>query len=326
MSKPGMLTIEGVDYPVREEMLKQSDLSFYAENPRVFSLLNTSHGIPDQDLIEKTMRSFDHVKQLRVSIKDNGGLIDPLIVRKGVVLEGNSRLAAYRLLCDEDPIKWGYVKCQILPDDFPDDAVFALLGQYHVSGKTNWSPFEQGGFLVRQVRASNKPIEYIAKVLGITASDAKRYVRTYEFMEEHNDLEPRRWSYYEEYLKNAGIKKYRETSAEIDDVIVEQVKTGQIKEAIDIRKKLGEIAKSESREAKKIMKDVIEGKVSIYDGFEELEETGKIGSAYKALQKFNEKIGSSEFERQLAEENPAQIRYQLRQIQKKVKKILGKMG
>ncbi len=326
MDNQGMLTIENVDYPVYEKELKQMDLQFYAENPRVFSLLNMSHDIPDQDLIEKTMRAFDHVKQLKISIKDNGGLIDPLIVRRNVVLEGNSRLAAYRILFEEDPIRWGYVKCQILPDDFPDDAVFALLGQYHVSGKTNWSPFEQGGFLVRQIRTSKKPIEHIAKVLGITTSNANRYVRTYEFMEDHDDLEPRRWSYYEEYLKSAGIKKYRETSPDIDNEIVKQIKTGQIKEAVDIRNKLGEIAKSESREAKKIMKDIIAGDVSIYDGFDELQETGKIGSAYKTLQKFNEKIGSDKFEKQIANEDVSQIKYQLKQIQKKVRRLLDKMN
>lgn len=326
MSKAGMLTIDGTDYPIAEEMIKQSELSFYAENPRVFSLLNASHGIPDQDLIETTMRGFDHVKQLRISIKNNGGLIDPLIVRNGIVLEGNSRLAAYRLLCDEDPIKWGYVKCQVLPDDFPDDAVFALLGQYHVSGKTNWSPFEQGGFLVRQIRLSNKPVEYIAKVLGITTGSANSYVRTYEFMEEHDDLEPRRWSYYEEYLKNAGIKKYRNTSPDIDDSFVAQVKSGQIKEAIDVRNVFGAIAKSESREAKKIMGEIISGSMSIYDGYDELDSTGKIGDAYKILQKFNQKIRAKEFEFQIANEDPSQIKYQLRQIKKKVSNLLEKIN
>lgn len=325
MSEAGMLTIEGVDYPVREEMLKQSDLLFYPENPRVFSLLNTSHGIPDQDRIEETMRAFDHVKQLRSSIQSNGGLIDPLVVRNGVVLEGNSRLAAYRILCDEDPLKWGYVKCQILPDDFPDEAIFPLLGQYHVSGKTNWSPFEQGGFLVRQVKLTKKPIEHIAKVLGIPVSSAKSFVKTYSFMEEHDDLEPRRWSYYEEYLKNAGIKKYRKTTDELDDVFVQQVKSGEIKEAMDVRKVLGSIARSNSREAKKIMSQVISGSVSIYDGFDELESTGKIGDAYKVLQKFNSKISKKEFAAQLANEDPAQIKYQLRQISKNIKKYLDKM-
>lgn len=53
-----------------------------------------------------TLKGMEHVKQLRVSIESNGGLIDPLIVRDGdfMVLEGNSRLAAYRLLCRTDAV------------------------------------------------------------------------------------------------------------------------------------------------------------------------------------------------------------------------------
>ncbi|MCQ2752535.1 MAG: ParB N-terminal domain-containing protein [Coriobacteriales bacterium] len=326
MTKPNALTINGTDYPTEEIMLKQSDLLFYPENPRVFSLLNISKGIPDQTLIENTMKAFDHVKQLKTAIKDNDGLIDPIIVRKNVVLEGNSRLAAYRLLAENDPIKWGYIKCQVLPDDFPDEAVFALLGQYHVSGKTNWSPFEQAGFLVRQIRISKRPVDHIAKVLGIKKSDANRLVRVYEFMEKHEDLEPRRWSYYDEYLKNQGIKKYRKAIPDIDDVIVEKVKSGEIREAIDIRNKLGEIAKSDSREAKQIMNDIIANNTTIYEGYEELEETGKIGDAYKVLQKFNERLNDKAFQKQLAKEDRGQIKYQLKQIKKQTKRLLERMN
>ena len=74
------------------------------------------------------------------------------------------------------------------------------------------------------------------------------------------------------------------------------------------------------------MKDIIAGDVSIYDGFDELQETGKIGSAYKTLQKFNEKIGSDKFEKQIANEDVSQIKYQLKQIQKKVRRLLDKMN
>ena len=94
------LTIGKNDYEVRLEDLNQIDLKFYPENPRVYSILNIDSAEPSQDDIEDYMCSQDHVKQLKESIKSNGGLIDPIIVRDRdfVVLEGNSRLAAYRIL------------------------------------------------------------------------------------------------------------------------------------------------------------------------------------------------------------------------------------
>lgn len=317
-----ILTINDIDYTVETKMINHTDLEYYAENPRIFSLLDMSNGIPDQERIQSTLQDFDHVKQLKTAIKDNGGLIDAIIVRNNVVLEGNSRLAAYRLLFEDEPLRWSQIKATILPNDFPEDAVFALLGQYHVSGKTKWAPYEQAGFLVRQMRASGRNIKSIAKVLGIAEAEAKRLVKVYEFMEQQNDLEKSHWSYYDEYLKNQGINKYRKASDRIDDVFVEQVKTGAIKEAIDVRKKLGPIAKSESREAKKIMNDIIDNKIDVYYGYTKLEDSGKIGDSYKVLQKFNERINDENFKKSLANENIKQIQYQLKQIQRSVKKLL----
>ncbi len=151
---------------------------------------------------------MDHVKQLKESIKANGGLIDPLIVRDGdyIVLEGNSRLAAYRLLCKNDPIKWANVKCILLPSDIDDAAIFTLLGQYHIIGRKDWNPYEQAGYLYRMVKSSNQPIEFIARELGITEFAAKKAVEVYTYMLDCNDNHPNKWSYYDELLKNKNIK------------------------------------------------------------------------------------------------------------------------
>ena len=100
------LTIGKKIFEVQKGDLNQADLKFYIDNPRVYSALRTHNETPSQKEIEELMTGMDHVKQLKLSIETNGGLIDPLIVRAGdnVVLEGNSRLAAYRLLCRIDPI------------------------------------------------------------------------------------------------------------------------------------------------------------------------------------------------------------------------------
>ena len=96
------------------------------------------------------MKSMEHVKQLRLSIEQNGGLIDPLIVvkRNGdyVVLEGNSRLAAYRLLAEKDPVKWQKVRANILPEEISENEIFTLLGQYHLVGRKDWNIFEQAAY------------------------------------------------------------------------------------------------------------------------------------------------------------------------------------
>jgi hypothetical protein len=89
-------------------MVQQSNLHFYTENHRVYAVLRDDGKVPTQEDICDRLLEMDHVKQLIQDIKMDGGLIEPLIVRDGTfeVLEGNSRLAAYRYLAKGDPIKW----------------------------------------------------------------------------------------------------------------------------------------------------------------------------------------------------------------------------
>lgn len=322
------LTIGNKDYIVEIKELKQSDLQFYPENPRVYSVLNTSEEDPSQEEIEKLMCRMEHVKQLKVSIESNGGLIDPLIVRGGdfTVLEGNSRLAAYRLLCEIDPIKWGMVKCKVLPADIDDSAIFALLGQYHIIGRKDWDPYEQATYLYRRHQQTKLPVEYMAEELGVSKQKATRMIEVVKFMISKNDLNKRNWSYYEEYLKNAGIKKYRDTDPDLDDTISSAIKAGTIKEASDIRK-LGEIAKVGDKQSKKVMQKIAQKKVDIYEGYSEIQDAGKIEDVVKKLKTFRKVVNEQSFEKQIfaTTETYQQAKFEIDKIIKRLKNLQSKM-
>lgn len=318
------LTIGKKDYVVEICELNQADLKFYTENPRVYSSLNMDGGEPSQDEIEEHMCNMDHVKQLKVSIDSNGGLIDPLIVRGGdfTVLEGNSRLAAYRLLCRTDVIKWGKVKCKLLPADIDDDAIFALLGQYHIIGRKDWDPFEQANYLYRRHQQTRLPIEYMAQELGISKQKANTMIKVIEFMIQNNDLNKRHWSYYDEYLKNAGIKKYRETNPDIDDTIVEAIKTETINEASDMRK-LGDIAKIGDKQSKKIMQKISEGEIDVYEGYSLVEDAGKLDDVVKKLKNFRQYINDDTVEKQIkaSDEIYKQAQFEIKKILKRLQDL-----
>jgi hypothetical protein len=307
-------------------------LRFYPENPRVYSALNVSEATPSQDDIEEKMISMDHVKQLRLSIEQNGGLIDSLIVIEQkvgfVVLEGNSRLAAYRILAKKDPVKWNMVRCLMLPNDIPERDIFTLLGQYHLVGRKDWSKFEQAAYLYRQKESSRLEDDTLAKMVGLTPGTVSSYINVYKFMLDHEDLRQDRWSYYEEYLKNRGIKKYRETNSKIDETFVAQVKSGEIKQAIDVRDVYGKIAKSTSKDAKKIMQRIVDKEISIYDGHERLAATGKTGNAYQKVKKFREVISDDDFKKALRLEASAtnDVRFELKKIQKSIESLLKELG
>ncbi len=322
------LIIGKLDYEVEVRDLNQADLRFYPENPRVYSVLNIMGGDPTQEEIENHMCSLDHVKQLKISIESNGGLIDPLIVRDGdfTVLEGNSRLAAYRLLCATDPVKWGKVRCKILPADISDSAIFTLLGQYHIIGRKDWEPFEQAHYLYRRHLQTKIPVGFMAQELGISKQKAEKMIEVIEFMIEHDDLNKRHWSYYEEYLKNASIKRYRRTHPDIDDTIAEEIKTDVIKEAADMRK-LGQIAAIDDKQSKKIMQQIAGGSIDLYDGYEELADAGKLDDVIKKLKTFRKVVSEPSFEKQVqtSDETLQQAKFEIGKIIKRLTAIHTKL-
>ena len=318
------LTIGKRTFIVEDTELAQADLKFYVDNPRVYSVLRNADTEPTQEEIQKLMTDMDHVKQLKLSIESNGGLIDPLIVRDGdfVVLEGNSRLAAYRLLCRVDPILWGKVKCKVLPKDIDDSAIFTLLGQYHIVGRKDWSPYEQAGYLYRRHRDTKLPVEAMSKELGITTGDAKKYIEVYQFMLDHNDLEPNQWSYYEELLKNRAIRTAARKDPEIVNKVVKKIKTREITAAADIRK-VGQIveAGTKTKAAKSVASKYIKGEVSLESALESLKDSGDLDEVFQKLNKFKEYINSTEVDKKIRLSTPDTISKTMFEIDRIIKRL-----
>lgn len=319
------LKIGDRSFLVREEDLPVRDLKFYEDNPRVYSMLHNSYGdVPTQEDIEEYMSGMEHVKELRQSI-EQVGLIDPLIVRDGdyVVLEGNSRLAAYRKLARKDPTKWGSVKCKILPADIDNDTIIIILGQYHIVGRKDWSPFEQAGFILRGLEDTRYPIEELAQKMGISITAAKNYVRVYEYMRDHDDLIPSKWSYYEEFLKNRSIKEEIKTNVALEERVVAQIKRGEIHEAADVRK-LGEIIKAKSKPAKKVLARYIEGKETLNAAYEELKDSGQINDILQKFNRFKEYISDTDLDEKIGssqKELQDKLAYEIKGILKRLDKL-----
>lgn len=129
------ITIHGKTIPCRDERLPIDSLLFLKDNPRVYSCIAELAGFDDlfpaeqQQTIYDTLRKEQSVRVLIPDIRDNGGLIEPILVRadREEVIEGNSRLAAYRSLYNETKDnKWKYIPCRIV-SRLSDDQLAALL-------------------------------------------------------------------------------------------------------------------------------------------------------------------------------------------------------
>lgn len=290
MATTRTITIGNHQVLAEEKEMKQSDLLFYPENPRVFNAINGVLGSnPSQRDIEIHMKGLEHVKTLKLSIEANGGLLEPIIVRKNIVLEGNSRLAAYRILAGTDPIKWGMIKCNVLPDDTSDELVTLLLGTIHIIGKTPWSPFEQAGYLTRAINKTRKSIEALAHEMGLSKSLAQSYIRVYQMMMEADDTTPSKWSYYYELDKRKDIKEADENNPtmEIMTTVIDMIKENKIPKAQDLRD-IGKVVKAKGENASEALEGLLTGDLTIQQAKELVQEETKLASLQSKADIFNE--------------------------------------
>jgi hypothetical protein len=278
---------------------------------------------PTQDTIQDALFGMDHVRQLVQSIKENGGLIDPIIVQAGsnIVLEGNSRLAAYRLLAKQDPIKWARLRAKVVPESMSESDIFCLLGEYHIIGKKDWAPFEQAGYLYRRHHTHGVTIEQLAKEINLSKRTISHLVDVYRFMLENDERDLNRWSYFDEYLKSNKIKRARQKYPELDKQIIRKIRNGEISKAVDIRDGLEKIVEGGGKNLAKFAA----GKVRFADSYEAALHRGIGDQGVRHLKKFKEWLVRVETQNglvQLDGEPRKQAMYDLKKIQTVIVRVL----
>jgi hypothetical protein len=321
-----VLTIRANKVRVRIGTIEQIRLKFFVDNPRIYSIVRANETEPSQEEIEAALQGMEHVKILKGDIEQNGGLIDPIVVKDGTleVIEGNSRLAAYRLLAKQNPIFWGSIKCLFLPQAIDDSLLSSLLGQYHLKGKKEWPPYEQAGFLHRRFTKQKIDIPQLADEMSETQAKVKQYINTYQFMIDKDDNKPNRWSYYFEYLRSKKIQEASKDFVDFEPLIVSLIKSGKIDNAQDLRDKLPVIC-----QAKKVLKKFVSGKLAFEDAFEEAEESGVASDAYLKLNKFRNWLVSDVAQNKIISAKPpsaGKIQYEIDTILNEIRRLADKLN
>lgn len=273
--------------------VKISKLKFYKENPRIYSQYNKEDfEYLTTEQIQSKMILLDHVKKLKASILENGGVIEPLIVRKEdmTVLDGNSRLAALRALNTSNPIKWAEVNVILLPEGVDKKDVSAILGVYHIVGRKDWSPYEQAGYLYRLQFEDEHTSEEISEILGIQESEVKKYISVYKLMIENNDEVSSKWSYYNEYNTLRAIKNMIKAQPKAESIILEKIRNNQFDKAEDLRDFSKIMNVTGKGDRNKLIKEFIQDPDSFYDIVDEAEDKGGANSLIKSFEKFNKKL------------------------------------
>jgi hypothetical protein len=320
------ILIRGEEVEVQRGKIDHKKLRFYPENPRLYSLVRPDEGEPDQEAIQDRLVKMDHVKELIQSIKENGGLMEPIYVHGETfeVLEGNSRLAAYRRLAETDPFTWAEMKCVLLPASFEKERIFAFLGQLHIVGKKDWAPFEQAGFLYRRHKREDISTNEIAAQINLPKSEVRNLVKTYEYMVSVGDTDVNKWSYYYELIKSRKISGIIKKIPEFETFLVGKIKAGQIKKAADVRDAVPKLSLAK----KSLIDKVVCGKVDIYEAVERVEESGNADTTYLRLKRFRDWLVTSETRAAIeatSDEARKKMEYELRQVVKRAQEHLKRL-
>ena len=241
------VVLSGVRIQVRGMDLPLSDIQLDPMNPRLANTLALNH--PDDDVkvqaqMEKTLWDDPDTRGLYQSIKQNGGLIERIIVRaNGVVAEGNCRTVVYRKLranFPNDP-KWQSIPARVLPANITDKQIAVLLGELHVGGKNEWLPFEKAGHIHELFNKHGLTQDEIAKLLHTSKTSVNHNVHAFSAMKDKylkkypGPAGVRKFSYFFELYKKPFLREWVKDNPTALDSFVRWVGTDKIGKGAEVR-------------------------------------------------------------------------------------------
>ena len=331
-----MLQMKPVPYV--EATVHIDNLAFYPENPRIYSRF-AGEVDRTQAKVQKTLEDMEHVKSLRMRIDRDGQVNEPLFCTainssstlhgqyEYQVLEGNSRLAALKMHKRGSIPVVTSVPCRIL--DFSayserdtETLIFALLGELHITGKTDWNSYENAAYIHRRHKNQGVPLDEIAKEIGKTPRTVQTMVTAFETMLDADDQKQDHWSYYEVLVSNTRIRDVRVNDPNVHEGLVALIKDEKLPSAQKMRESLADILKNKRARRKLLDED---------DPFAEAlalaEMSGDTNKTRKQLERFHKYLGEAPTKQQIrsllrSDSTRGATEYELKQITKIIERLM----
>ena len=252
-------------------------LKFLKDNPRVYACTHGQRNFADlsleeqQDFIYKALKDQPSVKNLRPDVERNGGLMEPVLIRRDTneVIEGNSRLAVYRMLNEKDPDseQWQSIPCEVV-SKLSDEQMAAFLSQIHVKGKTQWTAYEKANFAYVK-KEGGLDFEKISELFGESQATIRTRVKVIETMRKNRDEKLSHFSYYDVVVRSKEISKKMNEARDFRTTVLRQIKAlgddpnANPFNAQDLRNKLPVVLKKE-----KVLKKYRDGKIDLDQAYQ----------------------------------------------------------
>lgn len=136
--------------------------------------------------------SSEACASLRESIRENGGIIHPIVVNKRVdgsyvVIEGNTRLQIYKdFLKNNVPGEWSTIR-SIIYDNLDDNRMHAIRLQAHLIGPREWDPYSKALYLHHLANVEHMPMSTLISFCGgnSKASEIRNMIAAFKDMEDY---------------------------------------------------------------------------------------------------------------------------------------------
>jgi hypothetical protein len=192
--------------PNESTFVDVSLLELDPENPRLPAKLR---GADQQTVLEYMARHYDAIVIAESIARFNYFPSEPMVALriegtdKLRVIEGNRRLTALKGLLEpkvrkrfRNQARWNRAAERAkgkLSRQFPvlvaeewDDAA-PLIGFRHISGITEWEPFQKASFIARLVDSEERPFDEIAELVGEKESTVRTLYRNFSIVQQARD-------------------------------------------------------------------------------------------------------------------------------------------
>ena len=320
------IAIMGNQVRATHELRDIGAVQFHPDNPRVYPSIRDIKDFGDLTTEEQQHRIYDcllkepSVTRLIPEIERDGGLQEPIVVRHdtGQVVEGNSRLAAYRKLADiTRDERWTQIPCLVV-GKLTDDQQTRLWGQAHLQGKTDWAPYAKALFCFRKVEEEKQEISSLSKHSGISPAQIKKNIKVVKLMKENKDDEQSRYSYYEQSVTNRKISAEMDRNAELKAVVLKQIKRGSFT-AQQLRDRLPTVIAKP-----RILRKYEKGEVSLDDAYDRAK-TSDVQQRLKNIRVRLDDIKKNDI-KQLESAELKAIQLEMRRIGRELKRVEDMVG
>ena len=210
--------------------------------------------------------------------------------------------------------RWTQIRCLVVTT-LTDEQQTRLLGQAHLEGRTEWSPYAKALFCFRWVVEDERDIATLTQVCRFTANEIRKNVKVIELMQENDDKILSNFSYYDVLVRNRAISSAIEDSPLLRQALLTQIKTEDFT-AQEMRGYLPVII-----DKPRILKKYEKGEVTLYDAFER----AKISGAEQQLKKVRDGLDDIRLEdiEPLERDALGAVQQLVRQINRHIKRVSG---